>query len=159
MRVKLVSTAAILTIALVAGFVVLPGSDLSAQTSLFPYDDPAAVAAGEVLYEENCASCHGIDLKGQPDWRGVDGDGFLPAPPHDGDGHTWHHPDTLLFMITKFGTAAMVGGDYKSNMSGYDGVLSDDQILQTLAYIKSTWSPRLIEMHNTVNENANLAGN
>jgi len=65
----------------------------------------------------------------------------------------------LLFMITKFGTAAMVGGDYKSNMAGFDGILSDDQILHTLAYIKSTWSPRLIEMHNTVNADANLAGN
>ena len=23
-----------------------------------------------------------------------DKDGFLPAPPHDESGHTWHHPDT-----------------------------------------------------------------
>lgn len=159
MRVGLVSTIAALKTALFASFIVLQGSELNAQSGLLPYEDPSAVAAGKVLYEENCAVCHGIDLKGQPDWRGVDADGFMPAPPHDGDGHTWHHPDTLLFMITKFGTAAMVGDDYKSNMAGYDGVLSDDQILQTLAYIKSTWSERLIEMHNTVNENANLTGN
>ncbi len=159
MRFELVSTCAVLAIAFATGFVVLRGGVLNAQAGLFPYEDAEAVATGKELYDENCASCHGIDLKGQPDWRGVDSDGFMPAPPHDGDGHTWHHPDTLLFMITKFGTAAMVGGDYKSNMAGFDGILSDDQILHTLAYIKSTWSPRLIEMHNTVNADANLAGN
>ncbi len=159
MRIGLVSTIAALKTALFTSFIVLQGSELNAQSGLLPYEDTSAVAAGKVLYEENCAACHGVDLKGQPDWRSVDADGFMPAPPHDGDGHTWHHPDRLLFMITKFGTAAMVGDDYKSNMAGYDGVLSDDQILQTLAYIKSTWSDRLIEMHNTVNENANLTGN
>ena len=152
MRVGQISTGAALGIALATGFVFLRGSELYAQAGMFPYDDPVAVAEGKVLYEENCASCHGMDLKGQPDWRGVDADGFMPAPPHDGDGHTWHHPDRLLFMITKFGTAAMVGGNYKSNMGGYEGILSDDQILQTLAYIKSTWSPRLIEMHNAVGQ-------
>lgn len=129
------------------------GGALSAA-GVFPYEDTAAVASGKLLYGEYCASCHGTDLKGEANWRSPGEGGMMPAPPHDGDGHTWHHPDTLLFLITKFGTAAMVGGDYKSNMIGFEGVLSDDEILETLAYIKSTWPARVIEMHNTVNENS-----
>lgn len=30
--------------------------------------------------------------------------GYLPAPPHDVTGHTWHHPDGLLFDLTKAAT-------------------------------------------------------
>ena len=29
--------------------------------------------------------------------------GRMPAPPHDASGHTWHHPDAVLFGITKSG--------------------------------------------------------
>ena len=69
---------------------------------LLTYDHPEAVARGEVLYAENCASCHGADLSGQDgqDWRVRDADGYLLAPPHDETGHTWHHPDQILVAIT-----------------------------------------------------------
>ena len=72
-----------------------------------------------ILYQQYCASCHGVDLEGQPNWRQRDENGFLPAPPHDASGHTWHHPDQLLFDVTKYGTTAFVGSGYKSN---YDRV-------------------------------------
>ena len=26
----------------------------------------------------------------------------FPAPPHDASGHTWHHPDAMLFKVTKY---------------------------------------------------------
>jgi len=48
------------------------------------------VAASE-NYQELCASCHGVNLEGQPNWREYKADGSLPAPPHDEAGHTWHH--------------------------------------------------------------------
>ncbi len=154
MRIGIIAACAVGIVAIGAGFVVLPRIDASAGEALFPYDDPVAVAAGKVLYADNCASCHGADLTGQPDWRIPDEDGFMPAPPHDKTGHTWHHSDSLLFKITKIGTEAYVGGTYKSNMAGFDGRLSDEQILATLAYIKSTWSARLIETHNRVTANS-----
>ena len=69
--------------------------------------DPQLVAHGETLYQQHCASCHGVDLEGQPNWRLRDENGFLPAPPHDASGHTWHHPDQMLFDITKFGTTRL----------------------------------------------------
>ena len=145
MRIGIVAAGAVGIVAIGAGFVMPLGNDASAGEALFPFDDPVAVAVGKVLYEDNCASCHGAALQGQPDWQRPDQD-----PPHDASGHTWHHSDRHLFEITKFGTEAYVGGSYKSNMAGFDGTLSDEQILATLAYIKSTWSARLIETHNRV---------
>ncbi|RDD64297.1 cytochrome c [Thalassococcus profundi] len=95
--------------------------------------------AGERLYQENCASCHGANLEGQPDWRTRLPNGKVPAPPHDASGHTWHHPDRVLFDIVKRGPAAIVGAGYESDMPGYEGVLTDDEITSIIDYIKSTW--------------------
>ena len=50
-------------------------------------------------------------------------DGMRLAPPHDKSGHTWHHPDALLFKLTKYGFAAMIGSDDKVSMPIYDDVL------------------------------------
>lgn len=109
--------------------------------------DAETVALGQGLYAENCAACHGANLEGQADWQSRDADGYLPAPPHDETGHTWHHPTEQLFAITKLGTEAIVGGGYKSNMAGFGDVLSDDDIYAILAFIKSTWPDRIIERH------------
>lgn len=102
----------------------------------------ATLASGKKLYSENCASCHGPNLEGQPDWKSPLPSGRLPAPPHDETGHTWHHTDSVLFQITKHGTAAFVGGGYESDMPAFDGVLTDDEIRAVLAFIKSTWPER-----------------
>ncbi|WP_371135481.1 cytochrome c [Frigidibacter sp.] len=100
------------------------------------------LSRGAAVYAEACASCHGGMLEGQPDWRSPGPDGRLPAPPHDKTGHTWHHPDDVLFRIVKEGTAAVVGGGYESDMPGFGGDLSDAEIRAVLAYIKSTWPER-----------------
>lgn len=123
----------------------------AAAEGFLPWQDPAAVARGAEVYRANCASCHGAALEGQADWRSPGPDGLLPAPPHDASGHTWHHPDRLLFDITKHGTEAVVGGGYRSAMMGFGGVLSDADIVAVLAYIKSTWPPRVRAMHDRVN--------
>lgn len=100
------------------------------------------IAQGRQIYADQCAACHGADLEGQPDWRTPLASGRLPAPPHDESGHTWHHPDEVLFRIVKEGTAAVVGGGYESDMPGFAGVLSDAEIRAVLDYIKSTWPER-----------------
>lgn len=125
-----------------------------APAGLLPYTDATAIENGQAIYDTHCAACHGIDLAGEENWRDRDADGYLPAPPHDETGHTWHHPDTQLFMITKHGTAAIVGQGYKSNMMGFDDLLTDQDILEVLAYIKSTWPNRVIDTHNRINQDA-----
>jgi len=103
-------------------------------------DDLAVVAAGEKIYRDNCAACHGAQLEGQANWRERDADGYLLAPPHDATGHTWHHSDDLLFEITKYGPGKVVNDpDYKTRMLAYEGVLSDDDIIAVLSFIKNTW--------------------
>jgi mono/diheme cytochrome c family protein len=102
----------------------------------------AAIARGEAHYAEHCASCHGARLEGQPAWKSPLPSGRLPAPPHDASGHTWHHPDGVLFRIVKEGPAAVVGGDYLSDMPGFADVLADEEIRSVLAFIKSTWPER-----------------
>ena len=108
------------------------------------------LAQGAALYAEHCASCHGAELEGAPDWRRRGADGLYPAPPHDETGHTWHHGDRLLFDYTKLGgeaTLAMRGVlDFESGMPGFGHLLTDDQIRDVLAFIKSTW-PELMRSH------------
>ena len=103
--------------------------------------ESAQVMAGRDLYSVHCASCHGADLQGQPDWQTRLPNGRLPAPPHDASGHTWHHSDDQLFTIIQKGVSAIVPG-YESDMPAFEGVLTDDQIRAILDFIKSTWPER-----------------
>ena len=105
-------------------------------------ENAETIALGRTIYETQCAACHGAQLEGQPDWQMPLPSGRLPAPPHDATGHTWHHPDDILFRIVKEGTAAIVGGGYESDMPGFADVLGDAEIRAVLAYIKSTWPER-----------------
>lgn len=112
--------------------------------------DGRDISSGATLYAKNCASCHGANLEGQPNWRIPDVDGMLPAPPHDETGHTWHHSNQQLFDYTKLGgqealTRMGVKG-FASGMPGFAETLSDDQIWQILAFIASTWPKREAEL-------------
>ena len=115
-----------------------------------PGDDPRAdprdlskVSEGGKLYMQHCASCHGRKLEGQPNWRRRQPNGRLPAPPHDESGHTWHHPDRVLFGITKHGLVPPhAPKGYESDMPAFGGKLTDEEIWAVLAYIKSHWTSR-----------------
>lgn len=129
---------------------LLPVLLLSAGAALADHElEDRDIAAGEALYAEHCAACHGAALEGQPDWRTPNAEGILPAPPHDESGHTWHHDNILLFDYTKLGgrgaLAARGIDDFASGMPAFDGVISDAEIWDILAYIRSTWSPRAQE--------------
>ncbi len=115
--------------------------------------DPAIVALGAEIYQANCASCHGAELEGQPNWRVWEEYGRLPAPPHDETGHTWHHDGDTLFGLTKYGVAALIDDpDYASDMPSYENVLTDAEIIAVLSYIKSTWPEDIRARHNTMED-------
>lgn len=123
-----------------------------AQTDLIPYKNAQVVAKGQEIYQANCAACHGDNLEGEENWKQPKSSGRMPAPPHDETGHTWHHNDELLFNLTKYGIARLSNNpDYQTDMPVYDGVLSDDQIIAVLAYIKSTWPEEIQQRHDQMN--------
>lgn len=130
---------------------LLAGPGLADQAGILPYEDPTTIAAGEEIYDAHCAVCHGADLEGEPNWKQRDAEGYAPAPPHDASGHTWHHPDRQLFTLTKYGPAKIVGQGYKSRMPGFGDILTDQEIIAVLAYIKSTWPPQIRARHNDLN--------
>jgi mono/diheme cytochrome c family protein len=120
--------------------------------------DPQALALGEKVYVTHCAACHGARLEGQPNWRERQADGRLPAPPHDASGHTWHHADALLVRLTKLGVARAAGlKDYDSAMPAYEGVLSDEEIVAVLSWIKSQWPVEVQAKHDQINAQARAA--
>ena len=118
------------------------------------HKDRAVVDVGKAIYAENWASCHGVVLEGQANWRQRDVEGYLPAPPHDERGHTWHHPDSYLFLMTKYGIEEMIGKSYPNNMPVFEDKLTDDEIIAALSYIKSTWSGRIQLKHDQINARA-----
>ena len=146
-----------------AGLVLLLAAGLWLQRAWVPEasaqrlrpDDAQLVAAGGRLYAQHCASCHGAQGEGQPNWREHGPDGLLPAPPHDPSGHTWHHPDAQLFAITKHGLAKVINQpDYRSAMPAYEGTLSDEQIVAVLSWIKAQWPAEVRRHHDQINAQA-----
>ncbi len=126
------------TIPALCALVVLPSGALADHSFA-----GADTAEGRVLYGMYCASCHGENLEGQPDWRTPSPEGILPAPPHDVSGHTWHHDTQLLFDYTKFGGEAALAmrgiENFTSGMPDFEADLSDRQIMDILAFIRSGW--------------------
>jgi len=140
-----------------AAFAFLVGAILVARWSGMQSpadpDNVAQVAQGKFVYDRLCASCHGARLEGQPNWREKLPNGRMPAPPHDASGHTWHHPDSVLFGITKLGLipGKYAPPKYESDMPGFGGTLSDDEIWAVLAYIKNSWPEKIRKAQTEVN--------
>ncbi|MHA1566119.1 MAG: c-type cytochrome [Alphaproteobacteria bacterium] len=111
----------------------------SGQQTSNAQSGPAIVAQGAQLYAAKCASCHGVNLEGQANWRSALPDGTRPAPPHNADGHTHHHPDVLLFGITKLGGQAGAPPGFRSAMPAFGDQMTDEEIWATLAFIKESW--------------------
>ena len=148
---KLVIGVAAAAVALtVVAYVLL--SQRAATAMLLDPGDRQLVQRGAEVYRAQCASCHGAELEGQPDWKRRRSNGRLPAPPHDESGHTHHHPDELLMRLTKMGPAVVAGDSYQSDMPAYAGILGDADIRAVLSYIKSTWPPEVQRRHDALNE-------
>ena len=96
--------------------------------------DPRAIDLGRGLYESLCASCHGVDLTGESDWKVPNSDGSFKPPPQDSTGHTWHHSDRLLVDLILNGS-----GFDRSRMPTFRDVLSESETLAILEYLKSSW--------------------
>jgi mono/diheme cytochrome c family protein len=127
-----------------------PGEDPRADPR-----DAARVALGAKVYSRECASCHGANLEGQANWKEPLPSGRRPAPPHDDSGHTWHHPDYMLFAIVKNGLVQPYAPPgYESDMPAFGAKLADDEIWAVLAFIKSRWSREVMAYRAEMTANA-----
>ena len=96
--------------------------------------DAACAARGADIYERHCATCHGVNAEGAPNWQKPGADGKYQAPPLNGTGHAWHHPKAALKTTIKRGTIQMGG-----SMPAWEGKLGDDDIEAVIVWIQSRW--------------------
>jgi mono/diheme cytochrome c family protein len=101
-------------------------------------DSELMIARGKIIYQNNCISCHQVNLVGVENWKELDEDGHRKSPPLNGTGHTWHHDDATLHNIIKYGLVKLVK-NYQGKMLGFEDKLKDKDIDSVLAYIKSFW--------------------
>ena len=149
-RTILISLAAAGTLA-GAAYWLMPRPPATPVALLQP-DNTRLTALGATIYQAQCVACHGAQLEGQPNWRERGPDGLLPAPPHDASGHTWHHPDAVLFRITRNGVAQEINDpSYRTAMPAFAGVLSDAEIVAVLSWIKAQWPTEIRERHDKIN--------
>lgn len=144
MNARLVVPATVVLVAIAAISLLAQGTGTKPTINVSFLGQPVTdkqLRVGKLVYAANCASCHGVNLEGQPNWKRRLDNGRMPAPPHDETGHTWHHSDRNLFIVTKSGLAAIVPG-YESDMPAFEELLTDAEIAAVLAYIKSTWPER-----------------
>lgn len=147
-RGRWVAAGALLGVAVLGGLIWFGAQHVTAPGRGPDLREPQRIAAGQRIYAQHCAGCHGATLEGQPDWTTRSAEGRLPAPPHDDSGHTWHHPNDVLFALTKLGMKPPYAPpDYASDMPAFAGVLADDDIWNVLAFIQSRWSPEVRERH------------
>ena len=115
-------------------------SEASYSHSHFPItrDSELMIARGKIIYQNNCISCHQVNLVGVENWKELDEDGHRKSPPLNGTGHTWHHDDATLHNIIKYGLVKLVK-NYQGKMLGFEDKLKDKDIDSVLAYIKNFW--------------------
>ena len=90
---------------------------------------------GAILFQQNCAVCHGANAEGTTDWKKADANGIYPPPPLDGSAHAWHHSIPQLARTIKEGGIKLGGV-----MPPFAGKLSDQDVLAVIAYFQSKWT-------------------
>ncbi|MCY4087180.1 MAG: cytochrome c [Actinomycetia bacterium] len=133
---------------LAAALVLLTGCSSSPVGDTQTLEDVPATAAplaGREVFASYCAACHGPGGEGQPDWHISNPDGTVPAPPLNGDGHTWHHGDGFLYRIVSQGGKILDDPSYpsyKGSMPAFGDRLSHEQIIGVITYLKSLWGDK-----------------
>ncbi len=132
-------------------FYLFMNSREALENALLNPDDPQLVAMGGEIYASECAVCHGAGGQGQAGWENATQDAPL-APPHDGSGHTWEHPDGALFDLTKTGLSTVACRTLNSEaMPQFADTLNDEQIVAVLSYIKTLWPDHIRAQNVAIN--------
>lgn len=96
---------------------------------------PESVAAGEKLFTQYCAECHGDEGRGD----GMEGDGMDPPPANLTD-RQWKHGSTdgEIFAVVRDGT--------RDGMKAFKKKLTPDQIWNIVNYVR-TFGPKPAKSH------------
>lgn len=106
-----------------------------------PPFDQTLLQHGRAIYQRQCASCHGPQGEGAPDWRQRNAQGELPAPPHGPEGHTWKHADAMLYRIVREGWRDPFNKTKELTMPAFRELLSPQEMRAVITYIKTFWTP------------------
>lgn len=134
-RVHTLKKMAVLVIAILSSAYA---GDLAAETGKPP--DPEAAKRGHKLYHQYCESCHGVNGVGEPPIPpAIRLPGYFSAPALDDSQHAWHHSDNALARLI------LEGSRRTQRMAAWKSVLSLQDALDIVAYMKSLWSARALE--------------
>jgi mono/diheme cytochrome c family protein len=104
-------------------------------------DEAPSLDLGRTVYEQHCASCHGANAEGAPNWQERDAHGELPAPPHNAEGHMWRHSDADLYQMVEKGWRDPFNKTQRLTMPAFIEELSPEQIRAVITYLKTLWTP------------------
>jgi mono/diheme cytochrome c family protein len=90
------------------------------QNNPFDWDAPDAIDAGQVIYDQACGMCHGVD-----------GSGGLPGVPNYTD------PEVGEDLRANSGENLCIVAEGLRSMPGWKETLTDDQMWEVLTYIYS----------------------
>lgn len=90
------------------------------QTNPFDWNDSAASIAGQVIYDQACGMCHGVD-----------GSGGLPGTPDYTDS------EIAEDLRSNSGEKLCIVADGETSMPGWKETLTDEQMWEVLTYIYS----------------------
>lgn len=106
-----------------------------------PLSDTDRISSGRTIYQQHCASCHGANAEGAPNWQERDAQGELPAPPHNAEGHTWRHSNVDLYKMVSKGWRDPFNKSKRLTMPAFGEALAPEQIRAVIDYLKTLWTP------------------
>lgn len=95
----------------------------------------ARIAHGALIFQENCAQCHGPEAQGHPDWQHAKQQGYAAAPPLDGTGPATRLKKSELIAVIKNG----VKYDGQPVMPAWKGRVSDTDIEDVITWFQALW--------------------
>ncbi len=91
--------------------------------------DPEMIAEGDVLFQANCSSCHGLTGEGD----GTAGAGLEPKPENLARNQSALSDAYLFWRISEGGLI----DPFNSLMPAWKGMMSDEKIWQVVSYLRT----------------------
>ncbi len=95
---------------------------------------------GRALFEKHCVTCHGERGMGErPIPWSIRRPDYYEAPALNDSQHAWHHSDEDLVRFI------LSGSSRTDRMPAFQTVISNQDALDVVAFIKSLWGTRALE--------------